>query len=135
MTEITDFLMKNYFAKYNGTRTDIVPTVQQLEDGYKTHKDKFVIIKDDKIKGIAIFLTLTDETYKQLKELDITRVDILKMLLKESGQNVHFVLLCAGGIRTILAVGNEVKRRVKPKTVSWWNPSFTKLHQFQVGGK
>lgn len=132
MSELSEYLIENYYSKYQGPRQDIIPTVEQIELGYKRFKDNFVIVRDDKIKGVAIFLTLSDKTYMHLKKYDISQIDVLSILLQEHGDNVHFVLLCADGIKTILYGIQEVKKRRNPKTISWWNPDLNKLHKFNV---
>lgn len=132
MSDISEYLLANYYSKYKGDRKDVVPTPQQIDDGYKNHPDKFVIVRDEKIKGIAIFVTLSDETCKMLWNMDITRVDVLNRLLEEHGENVHFVLLCADGMHTILYGIKKVKERTNPKTISWWNPDLNKLHKFRI---
>ena len=132
MTDLASYLINEYYARYTGTRLDIIPTVEQIERSYIQHQDKFIIVKDDKIKGVAIFFTLSDETYNIIESFDITKVDVLKMLLLEAGPNVHFVLLAAMGMKTILVGMDQVKHRINPKTISWWNPDFTKLHKFKV---
>ena len=133
MTDVADFLMVNYYPKYKGNRADVVPTIDVLMRGLSNHHDKIVIVRDESIKGVAIFVTLTDEFYGFLKDLDITRYDILANMLKQHGPNVHFVLLCADGYNTIMTGVREVIHSRKPKTVSWWNPDLTKLHHYQIG--
>lgn len=128
MSEICDFLIGHYYSKYKGTRTDVVPTIEQLQRGITNHPDKLVIIRDENIKGIGIFLRLSDKTFAELKSFDIQRVDILKGFLNETGSNIHFILLCADGYKTIMTGLNHVKRRYNPKTISWWNPDLTHLH-------
>lgn len=134
MTEIGRFIMEKYYSKYKGPRFDVVPTVEQLEKGIKQHPDKLVVVRDDKIKGVGIFLTLSDETFKMLQSFDITQVDVLMALLQEHGPNIHFVLLCADGQKTILTGINMVKAKYKPKTISWWNPDLSKLHKYEIRG-
>ena len=82
--------------------------------------------------GIGVFLTLNDETYKRLEMIDIRRIDVLQALALEVGRNVHFVLLVAKDLKTIMRGLRQVIRDFKPKTVSWWNPSFSKLHKYEV---
>jgi hypothetical protein len=132
MTELAEYLMINYYNKYNGSRSDVIPDIDTLECGLKNHSDKIVIIRDEKIKGVAIYLTLSDETYDLMSNLDITRLDILTRLLKEEGRNVHFVLLAAKGINTILLGIKEIKRRLNPRTISWWDPELKRLHKYNL---
>lgn len=128
MREIVDYLMDNYYSKYVGPRTDIVPSHKMLEEGLIKYADKVVIVKDDRIRGVAIFVTLTDETMDLLESFDITQMDVLRSLLQEHGDNIHFVMLCADGRRTIMQGLDYVKNKHHPKTISWWNPDLTKLH-------
>lgn len=128
MKDVVDYLMKNYYPKYKGTRTDIVPDPKTLEFGLTRHMDKVVIVRDDTIRGVAIFVTISDTTFKLLKSFDITQLDILLRLLNEHGPNVHFVLLCADGKKTILRGIKNIMNTLHPKTISWWNPDLTKLH-------
>ncbi len=132
MTEIADYLMINYYAKYKGTRDDVIPDRKTLLQGLNNHKDKVVVIRDDKIKGVAVYVTVSDKTYARLKEIDIRREDVLKGLLNEFGPNVHILLLAADGYNTIMMGVDEIKNRVNPDTISWWNPEMSKLHRFNL---
>lgn len=126
------YLIKNYYSKYKGSRKDVIPTIEQILQGITNHSDKFVIVRDDKIKGVGIYLTLSDETFSKLESLDVTRVDILSGLLLECGPNVHFILLCADGYKTIVAGVNYIKKVINAKTISWWNPDLNKLHIYNI---
>lgn len=128
MTEIGEWLMVNYYSKYIGTRTDIVPNEEMIDKALTQHQDKIVIIKDDKIRGVAIFVSLSDNTFNLLKSFDITQFDVLQGLLQEHGPNLHFVLLCADGTKTIMRGLHHIEKTRNPKTISWWNPDLTKLH-------
>ena len=130
-TAVGKYLMDNYYAKYKGKRPDVVPTMEQIDKALENHGDKILVVWDEKIKGVGIFLTLSDETYAKLKELDITDITILAGLLLEYGPNIHFVLLCADGYRTIMTGLDQVRRKYHPKTISWWNPDLTKLHEYK----
>ncbi len=132
MTELTSYLMYNYYSKYKGGHKDVVPSIEQIENGYKNYPDHFLIIKDDKIRGVAVFVTLCDKTVETLCTLNINRVDVINKLLLEQGRHVHFLLLCADGMITILRGIRELKKKVNPKTISWWNPDLTKLHTYKV---
>lgn len=120
--------MKNYYSKYKGNRTDVVPTEFDLERGLEYCADKVVIVRDDKIRGVAIFVTISDHTMSLLRSFDITQVDVIMSLLRERSDNVHFILLCADGQKTIMQGIKQVKDKLNPKTISWWNPDLTKLH-------
>lgn len=132
MTEIADYLMLHYYAHYKGTRDDIIPSRETLLKGLNNHKDKVVVIRNDKIKGVAVYVTISDDTFKTLKDVDITREDVIIQLLEEHGPNVHILMLAADGYNTIMMGIEEIKRRVNPRTISWWNPKLTKLHRFTI---
>ena len=122
--------MSSYYAHYKGTRTDVIPTREVIEQALAQHADKFV--KVGNIKGMAVFLTLTDETYERLEEFDISKVETLIPMAQERGENLHFVVVAADGLRTIRKGLRKVIRRLNPKTVSWWSPDFKRLHRFNL---
>ena len=132
MSDIGDFLLHNYYSRYTGNDPRVFAGKEVMEEGLKNHPDKIVIIRDDKIKGVAVFLTLSDETYERLNELDIEDVDILVRLLKEEGKNIHFILLAADCVRTILRGILKAKQELEPKTISWWSPDLKKLHKYNL---
>ncbi len=133
MRELIQYLMDNYYAQYRGTRDDVIPTAEQLEAAINNHPDKIIVVRDHiGIKGMSVYLTLSDETYEHLQDTDITQVDVVKELLKERGDNIHFVLLAAGDFRTIINGLKSVIRSRKPKTASWFSPDFKKLHKYRV---
>ena len=125
--KVSEYLINNYYSKTN--RLDIIPTEQQIKQAMLNHPDKIMVIRDSGIKGIAWFLKLTDETYNRLHELDITRIDVLQALSLENGDNLHFILVCGQGFKNI-RVGIRRAKKLGAKTISWWNPSFTKLHRY-----
>ena len=131
MTELAQYLMTNYYSKYKGNRLDVVPSLDELEIGLKNHPEKIVIIKDKKIRGIGIFLTLTDESFDLLTGMDITNVEILKALIPEQGPHLHFVLLAADSLKTILLGLKQTLSRLNPKTVSWFEPDMSMLHIYR----
>lgn len=125
-----EYLMNNYYAKYKGDK-NIVPTVEQLDSALKNHPEKVVVVGYP-IKGIGIFLLLTDETYERLIHLDITDMNTLIALAIENGKNLHFVLLVSDSYQTIREGMRNVIDRHQPKTVSWWSPDFKRLHRYNL---
>ena len=126
-----EYLMNNYYAHYKGNRTDVVPTTEQLDAALRNHPEKVVIVGYP-IKGIGIFLLLTDETYERLIHLDITDMSVLVALALENGKNLHFVLLAADSYQTIRVGMRKVIKEHKPKTISWWSPDFKHLHRYNL---
>lgn len=126
---ISQYLMREYYSKCQDK--SLVPTEEQINNALINHPEKIIIVKDKEIRGIGVFFTLTDETYKRIEMIDIKRIDVLQALALENGRNVHFVLLVADCLNTILIMKQRTKN-LKPKTVSWWNPSFNKLHRYNL---
>jgi hypothetical protein len=129
---IAKYLLENYYTK----QTSIVPTEFQIFQAYERHQDEFVIIFDNpeekNILGCAVFLTLSDDTYLNIDRINMTDLAVLSHLVEERGPNIHFILLAADGIRTIMAGIKLVKEYYKPKTISWWNPDMTVLHKYNL---
>ena len=132
MIEVAEYLMTNYYPYYTGNRTDVVPDRETLLNGLKNHKDKIVIIRDDKIKGVAVYANMSDDTYEFLDMIDITRFDIIVKLLQEHGPNVHVLMLAADGYTTMMEMKKEITQKVNPRTISWWNKDLSKLHRYII---
>ena len=126
---ISKYLFDHYYSHTN--RMDIIPTEEQINQAIKNHPDKIIVVGKRKIKGVCMYLTLTNQTYSYLHNIDITRIDVLQALALENGDNFHAVLVAADSYKT-LRVMRKMALKLKPKTLSWWNPSFTKLHTYKV---
>jgi translation initiation factor 2 alpha subunit (eIF-2alpha) len=120
--------MNNYYSRYKGSHPEIIPSREVMEIGISKYPDHIVVVRNDKIKGVGIFVFLSDATFARIRELDIRRVDVMTMMLKEHGPNIHFVLLAADSLSTILAGLRKVIKKNKPKTISWWDPDLKNLH-------
>lgn len=127
MKQVADFLMRKYYTK------------GQIEEAVLTklldlNKDKVVVVnKGNQILVVAVFLTLTDETHAKVsKDIKAFTVSSLIEMLNEDGDNLHFILVAGQGVKNILAGMQAVKRERKPKTVSWWNPTSTKMHNYSI---
>lgn len=132
MTEVARYLKDNYYTKYAGCPKHLIPDQDTLVQALDLHKDKVVVVLEGtEIKGVAIFLTLSDETYSNLESYNVGDMEVLGKLLQEKGQNLHFIVLTANGLKTIIEGMNKTKK-LKPKTISWWNPTMTHLHQYKL---
>lgn len=131
MSLIAEYILNNYYAHYKGN-DPIIPTKEQIDLALDNHPDKVVILRDKEIDGVAVFLTLSDETYASLGDFDIRKTEVLVELLHDKGRNIHFILLAAKDLRTIIKGLKSVIKTNNPETVSWWNPSFTKLHRYRI---
>ncbi len=121
MTDVAQFLMERYKP---------IPSVEVLEQAIFNHYDKFIVVREKEIKGVAIYLLLTDESYEHLDTIDITNVEVVITLLGEKGRNLHFILLAASDMKTILTGLRQAVKLIKPKTVSWWDPTMSRLHKY-----
>ena len=129
---ISKYLMEHYYS--HCPQQELIPSKEQIEQAVTNHPDKYVTIQDEmgNIKGTAFFMLLTDETYSKIDKLDITQIDVIKALSLENGKNVHFLICATDNYHSIMEMVRKVKSLVKPKTVSWWNPDFSKLHRYNI---
>ncbi len=125
MTELADYLIRNYYGRYKRIEQ---PSLEALEYCIKMRFDKIIIIQHEKIEGVAVYLTLSDETYKELKDMNFDHADA-DSLFAENGKNIHFIILAADNMHVILQGIKEVVRKEHPKTISWFNPEHTKLYK------
>ena len=126
---ITKYLFDHYYAHLPRNRMDLLPTQEQIDQALSNHPDKVIVVGKRKIKGVGMFLKLTDKTYSFLHNINIQSIDVLQALALENGDNFHVVLIAADGYKT-LRVMRKMVLKLNPKTISWWNPSFTKLHRY-----
>ena len=128
MEDVAKYLVAEYFAKLF---PDQVQDKQMLVTALNLHKDKVVVVhENEKITGVAVFLTLTDESYAKIEQFDLTNLEVLKLLLLEHGKNFHFILWTAKHISDILVGVRVLKRERQPKTLSWWTPDMKRLVKF-----
>ena len=107
---------------------------EEIDKAIENRPDRVVVIRDGGIIGVGIFVTLFDETYKNLENLNPKDVNVLIRFFQETGNNIHFLLIATEGFKNIMLLGEEVRKITTPKTVSWWNPGMTKLHKYKLGG-
>ena len=132
MTDVAEFLMKHYYSHYNGREPNIVPTIEQLEGGIDVAEKAGIIEvvrEGNKITACALFVTLTDETYKNIDKLNIRDVEVIKAMLPERGHNVHFLLLASLNPKEIVPGYKRIAKRLGAKTVSWYSPDFSRVHK------
>lgn len=134
MSDVADYLWVRYFKKIDkpGYEPDKAIVEKNVEE-FRKHNRLVIIRKvSGQIRGVAVFLSLSDETYSKLESLDLTTEDCVRALACEYGENAHFIIVCGGGYGTLRAGIKEIKQRGDIKTVSWWNPDMTKLHRFKI---
>lgn len=136
MIEVANYLKEHYYPHYGGgtLAPKLVPTNEMLLYALERHSDKVLTVtRNGQLDGVAIFLTLDDDTYKHLFDFDLSRVDVLARLLEQEGDNYHFILLTAKGPNVIRA-GLQMAKRMNPKTISWFNQDMTRLHSRTLRG-
>lgn len=132
MRKIAKYLKDNYYTKYAGCPSHLIPEEEDLVRALDIHKDKIVVVLDgEQIRGVAVFLTLSDETFANIESIDVGNMEILRVLLQETGSNIHFILLTADSYETIKD-GVKAVKALHPKTISWWNPTNTQLHKYKL---
>jgi hypothetical protein len=124
MNKITEHICSNY-SNLNKSN---------VEKWYENWKDRFVIIENNDIKLVAFYFKLTDELLELLKKgnLDLTKEEGVNLAFMSNGNNVHFILCVADGIRPIRQGIRLTIEKEKPKTISWYNPEMSKLNIFKV---
>jgi len=133
VSEIGDYLMRNYYNKYNPADYGLPQiTKEMVEMMVEKYADKIVVIRNPDIKGVAVYMTLTDITYENLDLIDLSDPEVIAELLKEEGNNLHFFMVCGSSVKNILQGIREVKRRHKPKTISWFNQDLSYLHKYNM---
>lgn len=91
------------------------------------NQEKVVVIKDSSgIKGVAMFLTLTDESLTRilLKEINVFDEIDMQNLFKEDGDNIHFIFVLAENMKTVLKGLKKIIQDKTPYSVSWFNPEL-----------
>ena len=122
--EIIDFIWGRYIYFYNRV------TKEQVRNLLENYSNQIVVVRDnDGIKGVSFYLKLTDETFEGIKNkiLDITNIDMINKCLQEKGNNIHFILLIADGVKTIINGLREIIKRENPKSISWFSPNMKNL--------
>lgn len=127
--DVTDYLMEHYYARYCPEQpVDKLSLATVLCE----NRNKIVVVHDgDSIKGVAVYLTLNDRTYKNLNNIDQTSTEVLRKLLKQRGKHIHFILVTAQG-RSVILKGLELVKSKRPRSISWWNPTMTRLHRYSM---
>ncbi len=99
--------------------------------------DKIIVEKEyGVVNGVAIFLEINDDALLDIVngDVSITNSDDIKLLLNRKGNNIHFILCAAESMKYILRGLKKVIKRNNPSSVSWWNPSMSKISFIKMGG-
>jgi hypothetical protein len=121
--------MDNYYSKQSYPP----PDEDQLYKALDLNQDKVVVVHEgDQLLGVAVFLTLTDETFDNIASIDMLNVNTLSRLLQEKGENIHFIMVTTKGIKNILAGLRAVVRERNAKSVSWFSPDMSRLHKHRL---
>lgn len=113
--KLADFILENYSALEDYDRI-------KVETLLSVYKNNIIVIEDGDIRGLAIYLKLTDETLLKVEKrvIDLTVPEVINECFKENGRNIHFFLLIADGYKTILkGIRSVVNQDVK--SISWFS--------------
>jgi hypothetical protein len=98
------------------------------------NQDKIIFIKDgDGYAGCAFYLRLSDENLLGIirGDVDLKEPRHLEYLLKDNGENIHFIYCVAGGMRAILKGLKKMIKHENPLSVSWFKPDMKDIHMVQ----
>jgi len=95
--------------------------VELLLSTYKT-----IVIEDLKVHGVALYIKINDEVLQDIESgrMDLTSPSNMAYCRCQDGDNIHFFLLAANGVKTILKGLREIIKTEHPKTVSWFSPDM-----------
>ena len=122
--EIIDFIWGRYIYFHHRF------TKEQVKNLLENYSNQIIVVRDnDEIKGVSFYLKLTDETFEGIKNkiLDITNIDMINKSLQEKGNNIHFILLVADRVKTIIRGLREIIKKENPKSISWFSPNMKNL--------
>lgn len=138
MIELSKYIYENYPELKNKIQ------YWQLLSLLDKNEDKIICIRDNdnKIKGIGIYVKISDDLLEDFKLLsDIygreEMIDFISepvfqtALFTEKGENVHFFILVAEGFDTIRRGLREVIKKENPTAISWIDIKDYKLKIFR----
>jgi len=129
MRDVCEFLMENYYSKYpiEGLTADI------LNQTLERFSNRLIVIHDrGRIVGVAVFVLLDDnQTWmvRDIKDIDIPR---LVDMLESCGENLHFLIVATKGYKIIREGLRVAVKKHNPRTISWWNPTTTRFHNYKA---
>lgn len=129
MMEIVRYLQDNYYSRYMKKNPEIIPSDGILLRALELHPEKVIVMRSNFIiDGVAIYLQLDDFTYDHIEHFDMKDASVLRELLGQKGNNIHFILVAGSGVANILKGIRRIKQ-LNPRSISWWNPNHTHLHK------
>ena len=130
-TELFEYLKEEYYSKCEEEYPDMVYTDEQIMLMLDFCEDRTIVIRNPDIQCVAIYMTLTDETYKNISVDKVMDVNSLGQMLEEKGNNFHFFLVTSKSYRGIMIAMREAKK-LKPSSVSWCDPDMSQIHQYNL---
>lgn len=98
------------------------------------NQDKIIFIKENgEYKGAAFYLRLSDDNFLKIitGEYDLKNPEHLNFLLKDNGENIHFIYCVASNMRPILKGLKKMIKFENPMSVSWFKPDMDRVHVLQ----
>lgn len=96
----------------------------QILSSFERNSDKLIIIKDRIFRGGAIYLKLSDNMIRNIFTGEKT-IEDMDDLIKDNGDNIHFIFVKADSLRIILKGLRTVIKNENPKTISWFKPDLS----------
>jgi len=132
VNQVARFLKERYEGYKDFSIDDLCKLVILLKDKIIT------IVGESGLIGVGIYLTLCDDTHEIIECIDVRNPNVVKELYSQEGKNVHFIIVCGNGTKNAFKYMRMcIRQTIKiegAKTVSWWNPTMTKLHKYKANG-
>ncbi len=130
--QITDYLCKNYPSFHELPQWVVGKIVFKYPNNLIIERDL-----DFNILGVGFFCRVDDIELAKIKDrtLNVTMPSNLEYLLKQKGDNIHFLFgVSTNGIRTVLKGVRSVIEWEKPKTVSWFSQDLKRFNIRTIRG-
>ena len=126
MIEVCNYIYHNY-PEFR----DLYAKWEILSFLDRNERNVLTINEGNKIKGVALFFSLTDEALKKIRtgDLDLNKPEDIKEAKREKGDNIYITLVLAQGYKTIKKGIKKLFK--KAKRVCWHEPDMSRLHIYK----
>ena len=118
MIEICNYVYRNYPDIKNAISYDDL-----LKFLIQNERNIIYVEEDGKIKGVAFYLKVDDETLDKFRKEEIHNIYDLNYKLY-NGDNIYIPMLIADSAETILIGMNRLIKRECPTIISWRRNKF-----------
>lgn len=123
---IVDFIYNSYSGRFSYAGIKGLVSLCQ---------HRIIVVREESgINGVAIYFKLSDETIGDVEKMRMSILDPMNFdkFMRENGENIHFFLLAADGLRTIRKGLQFVINKENPNTVSWFSPNMEQFFMRRV---